>query len=503
MMLALKIIPFVLVKLKKTVPNSLSYVLTITFSILLLSACSGESDVENQATKQQSSKGELKSTSFDKSLYLFTESDIRFLQRFSLSQLGPPPDSISNKFANDEQAAMLGKKLFFDVGLSRDKKTSCATCHAPELYFTDGLKLSKAAGVTARSAPTVLGAAYSPWQFWDGRKDSLWSQALGPIEDANEMNTTRVEYVRLLLTKYAAEYQAVFKEKLSDEVVREKLSLLPASASPLGTEEEKILWHQISEPVQVWVNQTFSNAGKAMMAYQRRLELPRSRFDQFVDILSQAELSQAKLNQAELNQAELSQADQSGSLTALTEVLTPEEVTGLRLFVGKANCASCHNGPLLTNFEFHNIGAPDRPGLDVELGRYSGVKALVEDEFTCLSRWSDAPPDACEEMRFLKKSGPELVGALKTPTLRNIAMTAPYMQTGQFDNLRQVLIHYNQPTPPVYNREQHPSRPHFDILPLKLTEQEMQALESFLKTLTSPLPKKDHWWGLEPFNSES
>jgi cytochrome c peroxidase len=104
-------------------------------------------------------------------------------------------------------------------------------------------------------------------------------------------------------------------------------------------------------------------------------------------------------------------------------------------------------------------------------------------------------------MRFLKKQGPELVGAFKTPSLRNVANTAPYMQTGQFDTLEQVVNHYDIPTPPYYNRLQHPSRPHFDILPLKLSDAEKLELIAFLKTLTSPLPSNDGWWN-EPTNDK-
>jgi cytochrome c peroxidase len=119
---------------------------------------------------------------------------------------------------------------------------------------------------------------------------------------------------------------------------------------------------------------------------------------------------------------------------------------------------------------------------------------LVADEFTCLSSYSDAKPEECMEMRFLKKQGPELVGAFKTPSLRNVSKTAPYMQTGQFDSLEQVIEHYDIPKPPYYNRQQHPNRPHFDILALNLKPQEKLDLIAFLHTLTSPIPEDDEWW---------
>ncbi|WP_281557699.1 cytochrome c peroxidase [Thalassomonas sp. RHCl1] len=420
--------------------------------------------------------------------YHFTGADIEFLAQFSLSRLKPLPAAPGNRLADDLKAAKLGKKLFFDEGLSRNNQVSCGSCHQPDLYFTDGKKVSQGAGLTFRSSPTVLGAAFSPWQFWDGRKDSLWSQALGPIEDVNEFNTSRTEYVHALLTTYLPLYQQVFGS-LDEKTLPQKLTQLTVPASPLGNEAQIKRWQALSPALQTWVNRVFSNAGKAMMAYQRRLELPRARFDHFVDALV-----------SEKQQKSGSDTSRSTDEQAKTvqQLFTPAEVRGLRLFVGKGNCASCHNGPLFTNYEFHNIGAPEPLEGSVELGRYQGVKLLAQDEFTCLSDFSDADSSACDEMRFLKVSGPELVGALKTPTLRNIAKTAPYMQFGQFSDLKAVIAHYNQPSPPVYNRQLHPSRPHFDILPLKLTDEESEDLQMFLHTLTSPLPSGDPWWGLEP-----
>ena len=436
---------------------------------LLMAAC-------DQGAQQSNSES---SATFDQALYQFTASDIQFLQQLSISQLGKPPHSESNQFADNEAAAKLGQQLFFDPALSQSGQFSCATCHQPEHYFTDALAFSKAVGSTARSTPSVLGASYSEWQFWDGRKDSLWSQALAPIEDQSELNTTRVNYVRLLLTHYAADYQAVFGE--FDPAI---LAQLPASASPLGNADAQSAWQVLDDDLKDQVNRVFSNAGKAMMAYQRQLVIPLAPFDRFIDALETAENDQSKAE------------SEAAKIDRLKKILAPSAVSGLRLFVGKANCISCHNGPLFTNHEFHNVGAPDLADRPVELGRHSGVQALLKDEFTCLSPWSDAPENACSEMRFLKTEGVELVGALKTPSLRNIGATAPYMQFGQFANLQQVISHYNQPTPPVYNREQHPSRPHFDIMPLSLTEQEQQDLESFLHALTSPLPVGDSWWGL-------
>lgn len=400
-------------------------------------------------------------------LYAFTSADVRFLSVFSLSTLPPPPPSASNRHADDLGAAALGHRLFFERRLSRNGHVACATCHQPERYFTDGLPVSLGLGTTARSAPSVVTAVHSPWQYWDGRKDSLWAQALGPLEHPHEQGLSRLEVVQVVVGHYLPEYVAVF----GDEGDLEGLLEAKGPASPLGDAATQARWRALSNREQHQINRAFSNVGKALMAYQRRLQLLPARFDQFVAALI---------------------ADAPPS--RLKALLSTDEVAGLRLFMGQGNCASCHNGPLFTNFEFHNVGAPEPEPEAVDLGRYGGIPQLLTDEFTCLSVWSDADPSECAEMRFLKRQGPELVGAYKTPTLRNIAATAPYMQSGQLTTLEAVVAHYNRPRPPFYDPRQHPNRPHFDILPLGLTTEQQHQLVAFLGTLTSPVPGGDSWW---------
>jgi cytochrome c peroxidase len=151
----------------------------------------------------------------------------------------------------------------------------------------------------------------------------------------------------------------------------------------------------------------------------------------------------------------------------------------LRLFIGKANGTTCHNGPLLTNHEFHNNGVPERPGLAADDGRASGARKVVEDEFNCLSRWSNAPPADCTALRFLKVGMHEQERQFKVPSLRNVAERGPYMDAGQFATLRAVLDHYNAaPAAPAG---------HSEVQPLHLSEPELQQLEVFLRSLSAPL----------------
>ncbi len=358
--------------------------------------------------------------------YAFTVADQAFLSQFTLKQLPPLPSAPGNLQADNPAAAELGRVLFFDKKLSANGEISCAHCHQPERAFTDGLSVPQALGKGRRNTPSLLGAAYSPWQYRDGRKDSLWAQALAPLLDENEHGMTRQNVVAVIEENYRQDYEAIF--------------------GPLSS-----------------VSQVFANVGKAIMAYERLLIPGASKFDDFVDAL----------------------AEPASKRAVLSANFSSQEVKGLRLFVGKARCASCHNGPLFTNSEFHNVGTPEADVQSVDLGRYSGIEGLREDEFSCLSAWSDAAPEQCLELKFLKRQGPELVGAFRTPSLRNVALTAPYMHAGQFKTLEEVVAHYNKPTPPFYDRQQHPSRPHFDITPLGLDEKERSALVAFLKSLSS------------------
>lgn len=156
-------------------------------------------------------------------------------------------------------------------------------------------------------------------------------------------------------------------------------------------------------------------------------------------------------------------------------ILTKEEVAGLELFVGKANCTQCHNGPLFTNNEFHNTGVPRRPELPIDDGRLTGASAVLKDEFNCQSRWSDAR-EGCAELKFLVTDEHTLQRAYKVPSLRNVAAHAPYMHGGQFATLRDVLEHYHRaPQAPAG---------HTELKPLRLKAGELRQLEAFLRALS-------------------
>jgi cytochrome c peroxidase len=161
--------------------------------------------------------------------------------------------------------------------------------------------------------------------------------------------------------------------------------------------------------------------------------------------------------------------------------LSAAELAGLRLFIGKGQCINCHNGPLLTNFEFHNTGVPGVPGLPLDSGRRTGLAALQASDFTCLGRYSDAAPPECGEIRFLDAGSPTADGSFRTPTLRNVAATAPYMHGGQYATLRAAIEHYSRGGYALIG--------HNELVPLNLSEREIGELAAFLATLTGPVPQ--------------
>ena len=131
----------------------------------------------------------------------------------------------------------------------------------------------------------------------------------------------------------------------------------------------------------------------------------------------------------------------------------------------------------MTNHEFHNTGVLAAPGDLPDRGRIDGVRELLDHEFNCLGEFSDDPERNCPELTFVR-TGPELLGATRTPTLRNLARTNPYMHKGQIVALADVLEHYNTAPDAMIG--------HNESKPLGLSRPELRRLEAFLMTLSAP-----------------
>jgi cytochrome c peroxidase len=384
----------------------------------------------------------------------FTEEERRAI--LSMSPLGPPPTDPTTAYAEDPAAARLGHRLFFETRLSSSGAHSCATCHDPAQHLADGRAVAEAIGTGNRHTPALWNVAHQRWFNWDGAADSLWSQALRAIENDHELGMTRTTLVRTIAgdASLRAAYESVFGPLPEVDGLPERA--MPRPSDP--THADHVAWLGLSDGQRDAVNRVAANVGKALAAYQRLLVSNDSRFDRFVAGLR------------------ASDAEAMGALSA-------DAQRGLRLFVGEANCIACHSGPLLSDGAFHSVRvAPRGGGTPMDSARFGGVRALRASPFNAAGPYSDdAASAAARRLEFLANTG-ENWGKFRTPSLRNAALTAPYMHAGQKPTLRAVLEHYStfaEALPPGHHA------PVDDFLqPLDLSESDLAALEAFLESLT-------------------
>ncbi len=379
-----------------------------------------------------------------------------------LAPLGPPPADPTNRVADDARAARLGQFLFFDARLSMPGTIACATCHDPAKSFQDGLPLPNTIGIGKRRTISLLGAAHQRWFFWDGRADSLWSQALVPIENPVEMGSSRLAVAHTLYedSELRRAYEEIFGAlpELSDG------ARFPAQGRPVPAEPDhphQLAWASMVEADRAAIDRVAANTGKAIAAYERRLVPGRSAFDRFAEALASG--------------------DAQG-----TAVLAPAAQRGLALFLGRANCVLCHGGPTFSDSEFHNTGAPSAgDGEVLDSGRYGGLQELRESPFHAGGAYSDDPEGAAaRRVRSLRITS-ETWGEFKTPSLRNVAGRGPYMHGGRFATLADVLQFYST-LEGASGRSHHQEQ---TLVPIRLSEEETVDLLAFLAALTGdPLP---------------
>lgn len=190
-----------------------------------------------------------------------------------MSPLPPLAADPTNRFAESEAAAALGHRLFFDTRLS-PKGVSCATCHEPERWFTDRRPLAVGVGTARRNSPTVIDAARRRWNGWDGKFDSLWSQALSPIENPVEMGGSRGRLARVVRddSELRARYESVFGP-------------FPALLAALPTPDPLADGAVLAAEQQAELDRTAANLLKSLGAYQRRLLSGEAPIDRFVAAL--------------------------------------------------------------------------------------------------------------------------------------------------------------------------------------------------------------------------
>ena len=327
----------------------------------------------------------------------------------SPSLLGLPTPPASHNSPESRAQVALGKRLFFDARLSADGKIRCTSCHQPEKAFSDGLRVSQGLGgrTGTRNAPSLINVVFASSLFWDGRRDTLETQALDPFLNPNEHGLASVD--------------ALVEKVRADETYRD------AFVSAFGHDKPAISAERIR---------------LAIAAYLRTLVAGGSSADRY-------------LYGWEKN------------------ALTPAAVRGLELFRGRAGCAECHvigaHDALLSDGKFHSLGV----GME-------DIRAHLAELATRAMR-REAPLDhtvlqdgeLAELGRFLITRDPHDIGKFKTPSLRNVALTAPYMHNGRVATLEEAVERE------IYYRGLTTNRP------LIVTPNEKEDLVAFLRSLTS------------------
>lgn len=301
------------------------------------------------------------------------------------AELSPPPGLPAVPFPKDSppthEKIELGKQLFFDTKLSIDETVSCSSCHNPEHAFADTQVASRGAGGQqgARNTPTLINAAFQPYQFWDGRVSSLEEQVLGPLQNKGEMGFSIPMIVERL--NRLPQYQSAFRRAFGSPVTRENLA-------------------------------------QALASFERTILSGNSAYDRY----------------------------EAGNPAALSR----QAMEGMKLFDGKAHCRHCHQGYNFSDGLFHNVGVGWNGNSFADEGR-GAVTGISKDR-----------------------------GAFKTPTLRQVAQTAPYMHDGSLPTLEAVVDFYDQGGK---------RNPHLDALiqPWRLTPQEKEALVAFLRSLSGEI----------------
>jgi cytochrome c peroxidase len=350
----------------------------------------------------------------------FSEAETRAILRHGPWPAPWSPDP-SNRVSGKAEAIELGEHLFFDPRLSPSGKVLCATCHAPFRGWQDGRARAFGLQEVDRNTQSLLDVRYQRWFGWDGAGDSLWAQSIRPMLDAREMGGSQAHAVALVRgdAELACRFNKIF-------------------GAPPAAADEAVL----------------AGIGKALAAFQETLVSGRSPFDDFRDALSSGDFSSMKKY--------------------------PEAAQrGLRIFVGRGNCSTCHFGPGFSNGEFHDTGVPFFVKGGADPGRHGGIRKLEANPLNLLGAYNDDRSGASAIKTRQVELQHRNFGEFKVPSLRNVALTAPYMHNGSLATLADVVRHYS---------EINPDRLHSDgeaiLKPLRLSAAESADLVAFLESLS-------------------
>jgi cytochrome c peroxidase len=361
----------------------------------------------------------------------------------------PPPD-VSNRFADSAAASEFGRKLFDEPGFAgplldgdndgsgsalgnkaETGKVACAGCHVASSGYSDNRsyqkQISLGAGWGRRRAPSLLDVGQARLLMWDGSKDALYNQIFGPIESVVEMNSSRLFVAEQVFALYKADYESIFGAlpPLDDAKRFPALSAKNTGCRPMKVDPDPVCdgpfhgipgdhaeFDSLTIEDQDRVTEVVVNIGKALGAFERTLGCGVGRFDAWVH----------------------------GDDAAMS----PEEQRGAALFVGRAQCVSCHSGPFMSDQKFHNAGLQPElvqaSFIDLgDRGAASGLQVALDSPLNTRGRWSDSDDD-----RLPQSIEPSMEGAFRTPTLRCVSQRPAFMHTGQLTRLEDVVAFFNR-----------------------------------------------------------
>jgi cytochrome c peroxidase len=351
----------------------------------------------------------------------FSNAEIKQLQRFGPWPYPVPADP-GNELSGLEWAEALGRKLFSDRILSGDQTIACASCHQSDKGFADGLPTARGHQQHVRNTQGLFNVAYQHWFGWDGGSDSLWAASLRPMLSDIEMSAD-IDTVaaRLRSTPYV-------------------ISALTSNGLPAD--------HRTNEALLVL-------AAKALGAFQRTLVSPKTAFDHFVEALITADISAQRQY--------------------------PEDAKrGIKLFFGEGNCHVCHFGPHFSNGEFHDTGRPFFTAVgQVDPGRYNGITRVRSDPYNLTGVYNRTQVPAQIQKTRRVKQGQVNFGQWRTPGLRGLRHTAPYMHDGSLATLREVVDSYADTDPARLHTEGESL-----VRPLDWTTQQREDVVAFLQSLS-------------------
>jgi len=336
----------------------------------------------------------------------------------------------------DPTVITLGEALFYDKELSGNRDISCATCHHPLMHGGDNLslpfgtgarglgtarKMGEGRNLVPRNAPEIFNRGDEEWatMFWDGRVSAAYDYFASPAGEnlpAGLQNATAVQAMFPPTSRDEMRGQSgdICRETDTEPMV---LNVFDVRASEVADDDGGTL---VINEIALMDNTDFTGIWSALM--DRLLVIPAYR-----DLFAAAYPGTA---QEELGFQHAANAIAAYEIAAFTftdspwdrylageqDALSDKEKKGALLFYGDAGCSSCHSGVLMTDQKYHNIGVPQfGPGKD-ESGLDYG--------------------------RYLATGEPGDMFAFRTPPLRNVALTGPWMHNGAYDNLQDVIAHH-------------------------------------------------------------